>query len=327
MKNTEDIKVGVKKIYQEKFDGIVYNFHCSPSENYFSHDILVHNCYKSNNQGNVPIYNMTFEEFKNIFHKINKNHSLTQVAFGIMNISTNPDFFKMMEYSKKHGVIPNYTCHGLDVTDEVAKKTSELCGAVAVSVVNKEKTYDAVKKFSIDNNMNQCNLHYMLSSISYDDAFNIIDDISTDPRLKKLNAIVFLQYKDKNKNCNHKSITDVNKYTKLINYCDEKKINYGFDSCSAPIYIESIKHKNNKEQLEQYCEKCESQIFSFYISCKGIGYPCSFVEEIEEGTDVLNCNNFIKDVWNNKKATKWRKKLLNNNRNCPVYNLKLKKEE
>ncbi len=94
-------------------------------------------CYKKNDKGTEPIHNMTFEEFKIIFNKINQVKTLGQIAFGLMNISTNPSFFDMMEYSKEHGVIPNYTCHGLDVTKEIAKKTAELCGAVAVSIVNK----------------------------------------------------------------------------------------------------------------------------------------------------------------------------------------------
>ena len=283
-------------------------------------------CYKSNNEGSEPIYNMTFEEFKTIFHKVNKEGLLSQIAFGIMNISTNPDFFKMMEYSRKNGVIPNYTCHGLDVTDEIAKKTSELCGAVAVSIVNKEKTYDAIKRFSIDYRMKQTNLHFMLSNLTYDNAFNVIDDMVSDPRLKNMNAIVFLQYKHKNKKSPHKSIVDVEKYTKLINYCDEKKINYGFDSCSANLYIESIKDKKNSKELEISADPCESFLMSAYISCKGISYPCSFVEGIEEGIDVLHCNDFIKDVWNNEKSIKWRKKLLKNNRNCPIYNLNFKEK-
>ena len=275
-------------------------------------------CYKDNG-GDQPTHNMTFEEFKIIFKKLPR--TVCQIAFGICDISTNSDFFLMMEYAREHNVIPNYTCHGLDVTPEVAKRTSELCGAVAVSLVNKEKTYDAVKMFSINNNMNQCNLHFMLSTETYDKAFKVIDDISLDPRLKKLNAIVFLQYKHKNPKSTFHSVLDVDKYTKLINYCDEKKINYGFDSCSAHIFIESLKDNPNKEKIEQMAEPCESICMSYYINCKGIGYPCSFVEGIEEGVDVLNCEDFLEDVWNGKISKKWRKKLLKNNRNCPVYDL------
>ena len=102
-------------------------------------------CYKSNG-GDQPTHNMSFETFKNILDKMPR--VLTQIAFGIMNISTNPDFFKMMEYSREKGVIPNYTTHGLDVTDEYVKRTAELCGAVAVSVYNKNASYDAIDKFT-----------------------------------------------------------------------------------------------------------------------------------------------------------------------------------
>ena len=99
MKNTEDIKVRIKKIYREDFSGKVFNFHCLPDENYFSHNILVHNCYKCNGEDGDDTHNMTFDEFKIIFHKLPK--TLTQIAFGIMDIKTNPDFFKMMEYDIK----------------------------------------------------------------------------------------------------------------------------------------------------------------------------------------------------------------------------------
>jgi len=100
-------------------------------------------CYKCNGVEGEETHNMTFNEFKTIFDKMPK--TLTQIAFGIMNITTNSDFFKMMEYAKENGVIPNYTCHGLDMTPELADKTAKLCGAVAVSLVNKQKTYDTIK--------------------------------------------------------------------------------------------------------------------------------------------------------------------------------------
>jgi hypothetical protein len=107
-------------------------------------------CYKENG-GDQPIHNMTFDQFKVVIDKIPP--LLTQIAFGIMNISTNPDFFKMMEYAREKGVIPNYTCHGFDVTPEIAKRSSELCGAVAVSVGERveEKRYFRRKKIITDN--------------------------------------------------------------------------------------------------------------------------------------------------------------------------------
>jgi hypothetical protein len=102
-------------------------------------------CYKSNPER--LIHNLTFDEFKIIFHKMPP--ILTQIAFGITDISTNPDFFNIMEYAREHGVIPNYTTHGIGVDEEIANETVRICGAIAVSVYEhtKEQAYEAIQKY------------------------------------------------------------------------------------------------------------------------------------------------------------------------------------
>ncbi len=303
-------------------------------------------CYKDNGaDGNT--HHMTLDEFKIIFNKMPK--TLTQIAFGICDISSNPDFFAMMEYSRKNNVTPNYTCNGLEVTEEVAERTSKTCGAVAVSLVNKDKTYDAIRKF-VKAGMIQCNMHYMLSEETYDKAFDVVDDMA---EIKGFNAIVFLQYKPKGKNTDaFHPILDVKKYTRLINYCDDKQVNYGFDSCSAPIFLESIKadyapfdgklsvemdkmrkmvnswKRRREERLTQMAEPCDSGLFSSYINCYGKFFVCSFAEGEDkwvEGIDVLNCKDFIKDVWMSRRLKKWRKRLIKNERSCPIYEISLAK--
>ena len=89
-------------------------------------------CYK--NATNDTAVNMTFDTFVEIFNKVNRHKILTQIAFGITGIQTNTDFIKMMEYSRKNGVIPNFTLTGIDLTDELAEKCSKLVGALAVSI-------------------------------------------------------------------------------------------------------------------------------------------------------------------------------------------------
>ncbi len=153
-------------------------------------------CYKDNGE-DIDTHHMTFEEFKTIFHKIPK--ALTQIAFGICDIDSNPDFFKMMKYAYQNGIIPNYTCNGLDVTPAIARETARLCGAVAVSLVNNKKSYEAISKF-LEAGMKQVNMHYMLSEETYDRAFEVVDEIAEDLSPKGFNAIVFLQYKPKGKN-------------------------------------------------------------------------------------------------------------------------------
>lgn len=278
-------------------------------------------CYKCNG-GDQPTYNMKFEDFKTIIDKFPR--LLTQIAFGIMNISTNPDFFKMMEYARAKGIVPNYTCHGLDVTNENAHRTAELGGAVSVSIVDKKRTYEAIKTF-LEAGVKQVKIHYMLSEETYDKAFEIIDDISNDKQLRMMQAIVFLQYKAKGRNPDgFHPVLEIEKYRRLIEYCEKNNINYGFDSCSAHCFIECVKDRENSKELISMAEPCESGLFSSYISCKGIFYPCSFAEgegEWVDGIDVLHCDNFLKDVWFNEKVVKWRKKLISECRECPIYEL------
>ena len=70
-------------------------------------------CYKSNNEFGKY---MSFETFKIIFSKMNKN--LTQIAFGIGNIDANPDMWKIFQYCRDNNVIPNVTINGARMTPE-----------------------------------------------------------------------------------------------------------------------------------------------------------------------------------------------------------------
>jgi radical SAM protein with 4Fe4S-binding SPASM domain len=297
-------------------------------------------CYKSNPK--QLVHNLSLEEFKTIFHKMPP--ILTQIAFGITDINTNPDFFDMMEYAKEHGVIPNYTTHGIGVDDGTALATSVLCGAVAVSVYEhtKQYAYDAIQKF-IKAGMKQVNIHYMLAQETLNAAFNVVQDIVHDERLKGLNAIVFLQYKDKGRGKgNFHSIQDAWDYKRLMDFCEMRKVGYGFDSCSAPLYFKAVEHKANYRSLTQFAEPCESSLFSSYINCYGEFFPCSFTENSEgwdKGISVLEANDFIKDVWNNERVAAFRNTLISSSsrciscksqkicRSCPVYDVSACKEE
>ena len=76
--------------------------------------------------------------------------SLTQIAFGITGIKTNPDFVKMMHYCRTIGIVPNFTLAGIDLDDEMAKTVAGLVGALAVSAYQTDKNvcYNTVQKFT-----------------------------------------------------------------------------------------------------------------------------------------------------------------------------------
>lgn len=251
---------------------------------------------------------------------------LTQVAFGAdSKAESNPDLWKMMDYCRKKGVIPNITV--AQITDETADKLVSKCGAVAVSrYENKDICYDTVQKLT-DRGLEQTNIHCMISEETFDNAWETLQDRLTDPRLEKLKAIVFLSLKKKGRG---KSFTPLaqDKFKKIVDFAMERNVGIGFDSCSAYKYLKSVEDHPDFKTFEMYSEPCESTAFSSYINCDGKFLPCSFAEEGEfgEGLDAVNCNDFMKDIWNHPKTIAFREKLLNTaNKNklkcreCPLF--------
>ena len=271
-------------------------------------------CYKQNDQKG-PVWNLSLREFETILSKMPK--TLTQIAFGIMNIGTNPDFFPMMEHARANGTIPNFTNSAADVTPEIAKRTAEICGAVAVSLVAKERTYEAIRLFS-EAGMEQVNIHFMLAEETFDKALATVEDIAKDARLGGLNAIVFLQYKPKREAPFH-PISSAEKFKKLMGRCEELGVRYGFDSCSAPLFFKGVEDHSQRKTFEILAEPCESGLFSSYINCHGQFFACSFSEGVgmwEEGLDVLGCDDFLKDVWYNERTKAWRETILESSQRC-----------
>lgn len=286
-------------------------------------------CYKGNTS--EPATNMSFETFKSIFDKMKAN--LDSVAFGITGVQTNPDFVKMMKYCRDNKVVPNFTLSGFDLTDELAKEIAKYVGGLAVSVYDTDKNvcYNTVKKF-IDLGIEQSNIHALVSQETLPFIYEVIEDIKTDSRLKKLNAIIFLGLKPKGRAKDKFHVVKQDEYTKLINYCFKNDIKFGFDSCSAYKFETAIRENKNmeddqKEELLSMSESCESSLFSAYVDVYGKFWPCSFCENVESiiPIDVLTASDFYKDVWMHPETIKFRNKLLgtteNNCRKCPVYNL------
>jgi hypothetical protein len=134
-------------------------------------------CYKENT--NTIATNMSFEVYKTILDKMPK--TLTQVALGITGIQTNPDFIKILKYTKSKGIIPNFTLSGIDLTDKIAIDVAKYVGAVACSVYESDKNicYNTVKKFT-DLGIKQTNIHLLCSHDSKEFIYEVLKDIKTD---------------------------------------------------------------------------------------------------------------------------------------------------
>ena len=283
-------------------------------------------CYKGNTAGKSSY--MTFETFKSIidkFSKINGIHFLSQLAAGITSFNANPDLFKIFEYARSLNIIPNLTISGRDtLTDEQIDRLLKVIGAAAFSIYeeDKDQCYDLIHRF-ISKGLKQCNIHYMVSVESYSFLMTVVNDIKNDARLKGLNAIVFLGLKPKGRGKGY-GVLPYDKYDELIQYCLNNQINFGFDSCSSPKVEKSVIDSKSivtstKENILSCCERCESNLMSFYINVEGISFPCSFAEDIETGIDITKINDFTSDAWNSDIAKNWRYRLLSLNRECPLY--------
>ena len=283
-------------------------------------------CYK-NNTNESPV-NMTLEDFKTIIDKFPK--ILCQVAFGITGIQTNPDFIPMMKYCREIGIIPNFTLSGIDLTDDILKQVTPLIGAVAVSAyeTNKNICYDTVKKFT-DQGIDQCNIHLLISEENIDFVYEVINDVQNDERLSKLNAVVFLGVKPKGRAKGLFHSLSIKKFKKLLKECFDKKIRMGFDSCTAPKFEKTIKEmditEEDKQKFLMCSESCESSNFSSYLNVKGEYWNCSFSENEDgiEPVNVLEIDDFTKDVWYSNSVKQFRQKILETSidgcRFCPVF--------
>lgn len=286
-------------------------------------------CYKSNTPKGD---HMSFKTFKTIFDKIPR--TLTQVAFGVGDLCANQDLLDMLKYCRTNtynpGVVPNITIHGGDLTDEWVSNLATYCGGVAVSVYEpKDVAYDAVKRLT-DAGIQQVNLHMLVSEETYERCLMVIHDAKHDPRLAKLKAILFLTLKPKGVRNKLNAIASIAKYKAIVDAAQENNIVFGFDSCSAPLFLAAVKDSPNFSLYSNFAESCESNLFSAYINVDGMYWHCSFTEDhpLWRGISMLDVEDFLKDVWYNPEVEKFRTQLLtqpgylqHDCRLCPVYNL------
>ena len=228
---------------------------------------------------------MNFETFKKVFDLMNRQGTMTQIAFGVdaeASEELNPDIWKIFQYTRDHDVVPNVTV--ADINQATAEKIVSFCGACAVSAYqsNKNCCYDSVKLL-LDASKRQkkkmaINIHLMVSQETLPFVFEVIKDYKEDTRLQGMNAIVFLSLKQKGRGTGFHKVSEED-FKKIVDKCFEEEIVFGMDSCSANKFLKAIENHPHREQLRMFTESCESfGMFSSYVNCKGIYYPCSFME-------------------------------------------------
>ena len=279
-------------------------------------------CYKSNVSYNGK--NISFENFKKTFKKLPL--SVTTIAYGIGSISLCPDLFDILNYTRSHGIIPTITINGF-ATNEELDKLSSVVGACAVSIYNKNKSYDCIKRLT-DNGLEQCNIHALICEETYEKTLEILNDIKTDSRLSKLRAIVMLSLKEKGRSIGKYHKLSQEKFDTLFKFAIDNNIGFGFDSCSAAKAFSFIDRHPEYDYMRTYIEPCEAGgKYSSYLNVNSDYFPCSFSEgqnEWKTGLSVSKCENFMKEIWFNEKTRKFGdgvKKCRECNIGCSIYDV------
>ncbi len=285
-------------------------------------------CYKSNN--NSGSY-MSTEDFTKVIDKMPK--SLTQCALGIGNVDQ-PNLFELMDVLIDRDIVPNLTINGDRMTPEIYDNLASRCGAIATSYYDKDLTFNAVYELATVRKMSQINIHMFLSEETYEKSVQLIDDIKTDSRTKDLNAIVFLSAKLRgNAEKNDYHILSQEKYNIIAQKALHSGINCGMDSCSAFKTLIAYKNEPNFDKIKDSVEPCESGVYSSYINKDGYYFPCSFTEGLDhgevvgdwrQGINVLECDDFLIDVWFAEKTRKASKEVIrcrNCSKSCSIFEI------
>lgn len=269
-------------------------------------------------QGNIIEEHMTFENYKKIMDQ--SKWLANQVALGGRgDPNLHPNFHDILSYTRSCGIVPNYTTSGIGLSKEQVKSSKEFCGAVAVSMYNKDYTFQALTDF-MDAKC-KTNIHFVLTSENVSTAIDILNgkdvwDNKVD--MKRLNGIIFLLFKPqgmgKNKLYLTVSETDLKSF---IFACrnNKPKVKIGIDACLGNK-IHRFFGKELSQSENQYISTCESGRSSVYISPDMYLIPCSFGNKTTWGESILTSS--ISDIWlNSDKFKKVRKILGEDCARCP----------
>jgi hypothetical protein len=292
-------------------------------------------CYKDN-AGGKPT-NMTFGMFRAILDKFPR--VLTQVAFGITGVQTNPDFLDMMRYCRSQGIIPNFTLTGTDLTGPLAREISKVVGAVAVSIHEHDplQGYDTVRCFH-NYGVEQVNVHLVASKETLGFVRSVIEDIWTNGY--PVNAVVLLGMKPKGRARGKYTSLTVEELGSVVNTALDLGVGVGFDSCTAPKFEALVETwditEEEKSRYLRLSESCESSLFSAYVNVHGEYWHCSFAEDEPsiKSVNLFDVRDFYKDLWYSPQVISFRNRVLNTavdgTRSCIVFpeiNLERKRDE
>lgn len=218
-----------------------------------------------------------------------KQAGVLQIALGGGNPNQHPQFIKILKMIRSNDIVPSYTTNGVGLTEDILRATKEYCGAMALSIYPpvQDNTISLIKY--ITEKEIKLNLHIILSTLTYE---LLISWLKTPPEfLKKINAIIVLNYKPIVKSQDNLILSQGEEEIFYKTVSMSEGLNIGFDSCSVPGIVTYLTTK------KELIEPCEAARFSAFISEDMKMYPCSFMANTDYYGDLRKSS--LVEIWRN----------------------------
>jgi radical SAM protein with 4Fe4S-binding SPASM domain len=230
---------------------------------------------------------MSVEDFSEIANQCNGR--VNQFALGGRGDPDQHEHFEeILEICVENNIVPNFTTSGYGLTKELAHKSKEYCGAVAISWYRSEYTQKAVQLL-ISAGV-KTNIHFVLGKNSIDEA---IARLKIDNFPIGINAVVFLLHKPIGLGTKENVLSPCDpRISELFMLIDNggHRFKVGMDSCSVPGIINFCKNV-----IPEAIDTCEGGRFSCYISPDLVMLPCSFDQQKRFGVSLSDYS--IEQAW------------------------------
>jgi len=252
-------------------------------------------CYRSaGDHGNI----MSLSTFKQILEKLPSN--VTEISFGVGSLKyVINDIETMFKLCREHNITPNITLNPEDAY-EYADKLS-LCGGVAISCYDPELVLKACEKLRVK----MVSTHIILAE-EFRPLKEKLYTLLKMNKSKNLKQITFLTLKPFGSGYKCKALSK-EESIEWIMEATKLGVAIGGDSCNAILFEELFK-------TPQFIQRCSAGCFHCNIDVHGDFHTCSFSKD--ENLNVLQCKDFVKDIWNHSYIIEKRNKSISNEGRC-----------
>lgn len=244
--------------------------------------------------------NMSLELFQRIADEC-QGRTFQFALGGAGDPDQHEQFEEILCYSRKKGIVPNFTTSGYGLTEELAEISGRYCGAVAVSWYRSPYTWKAVELL-LSKNVTT-NLHYVLGKDSIEEA---VSRLRHRDFPEGIHGVIFLLHKPVGLGRTDQVLgPEDGKLKDFFEQIEEEDFPFriGFDSCMVPGILNYTK-KLDPDSVDT----CEGGRFSCYITPDGKMLPCSFDNQEQRWAYDLSKGS-IREGWNSQAFGDFRRRL------------------